>query len=277
MIEPSSLHLFLLAILQGVTELFPISSLGHSVLVPGMLHWPMNRDAPWFLPFIVVLHLGTASALLLYFWRDWWQLFNGLWRARGKASNPEARLFWMLVVGTIPAGLIGLTLHHQISRLFGMFELAAIFLMINGLMLLIGDSFKRRKASGCLDNLTWGKALLIGLAQSIALIPGMSRSGATLVAGLGAGLDYAAAARFSFLLATPIIAAAGVLEVPKLLLYGVPDDLFDVILMSGLLAGIFAWLSTWFLMRWFSGHEVSALRPYAIYCLLMGALAILIG
>lgn len=266
-----------MAILQGVTELFPISSLGHSVLVPAMLHWPLNRDAPWFLPFIVVLHLGTASALLLYFWRDWWQLFNGLWRARGKASNEEARLFWMLVVGTIPAGLIGLALHHQISRLFGMFELAAIFLMVNGLMLMIGDSLKRRKPEGSLDALTWRKALGIGLAQSIALIPGMSRSGATLVAGLGAGLDYAASARFSFLLATPIIAAAGVLEVPKLLHHGVPGNLLHVIILSGFLSGIFAWLSTWFLMRWFSGHEVSALRPYAIYCMAMGALAIVLA
>ncbi|AOU98933.1 undecaprenyl-diphosphatase [Acidihalobacter yilgarnensis] len=277
MTEPSSLHLFLMAILQGVTELFPISSLGHSVLVPGMLHWPIDRDAPWFLPFIVVLHLGTASALLIYFWRDWWRLFNGLWRARGGASNAEARLFWMLVTGTIPAGLIGLALHHQISRLFGLFELAAIFLMINGLMLLIGDSLKRRTPDGGLDKLTWGKALVIGLAQSIALIPGMSRSGATLVAGLGAGLDYAASARFSFLLATPIIAAAGVLEVPKLLHHGVPGGLVHVIVLAGLLAGVCAWFSTWFLMRWFSEHEVSALRPYAIYCMLLGALALWVG
>lgn len=277
MAEPSSMHLFLMAILQGVTELFPISSLGHSVLVPGMLRWSMNRDALWFLPFIVVLHLGTATALLLYFWRDWWQLFKGLWRAKGGIGNEDARLFWMLVVGTIPAGLIGLALHHQIRHLFGMFELIAIFLMLNGLMLLIGDSLKRRHPADDLTSLTWGKAVIIGLAQSIALVPGMSRSGATLVAGLGAGLDYASTARFSFLLATPIITAAGILEVPKLLHHNVPGELLHVILLSGVLAGVFAWLSTWFLMRWFSGHEVSALRPYAIYCLLMGAFAIAIG
>lgn len=277
MSEPSSLHLFLMAILQGVTELFPISSLGHSVLVPAMLHWPINRDAPWFLPFIVVLHLGTATALLAYFWRDWWQLLRGLLRARGGAGNAEARLFWMLVAGTIPAGLIGLALHHQISRLFGLFWVAGVFLMVNGLMLMVGDSLKRRTPNGGLDSLTWGKALAIGLAQSLALIPGLSRSGATLVAGLGAGLDYAASARFSFLLATPIIAAAGVLEVPKLLHHGIPGGLVHVIVLAGLLAGVFAWLSTWFLMRWFSGHEVSALRPYAIYCLAFGALALWVG
>ena len=278
MTEPSSLHLLLMAILQGVTELFPISSLGHSVLIPGLLHWPMNRDAPWFLPFIVVLHLGTATALLLYFWRDWARLFGGFIRARGSFSDPDARLLWMLAVGTVPAGLIGLALEHQIRHLFAAFQIVAVMLMVNGLMLLLGDWLKRRTPNGDLGTLTWGKAFGVGIAQSLALIPGMSRSGATLVAGLGAGLDYGSAARFSFLLATPIIAAAGVLEVPKLLHHGAAmHGLLHWIVISGVLAGVFAWGSTWFLMRWFKDHEFSALRPFAAYCLLFGGLALLLG
>ena len=265
-----------MAIVQGITELFPISSLGHSVLVPGLLHWPMRRNAAWFLPFLVVLHIGTATALLLYFWRDWTRLLVGFWRAHGRPGNPDARLLWMLAVGTVPAGLIGLVLQHQISRLFAAFQVAAFFLMVNGLMLLFGDWLKRRTADGDLGTLTWGKAFVVGIAQSLALIPGMSRSGATLVAGLGAGLDYPSAARFSFLLTTPIIAAAGVLEIPKLFHDGAAmASLTHEILLAGVVAGVLAWASTWFLMRWFKGHEFSALRPYAAYCLLLGAFALL--
>ena len=278
MAEPLTVHLLLTAVLQGVTELFPISSLGHSVLVPALLDWPMNRDASWFLPFIVVLHLGTATALLLFFWRDWVRLIGGFLRARGAVVDPDARLLWMLVLGTVPAGLIGLALEHQIRHLFAAAQVVALALMVNGAMLLFGDWLKRRTPNGDLGTLTWGKAFGIGIAQALALVPGMSRSGATLVAGLGAGLDYAASARFSFLLATPIIAAAGVLEVPKLMHGGAAfDGLLHWILLSGVLAGVFAWGSTWFLMRWFRGHEFSALRPYAAYCLLFGGVALLAG
>lgn len=270
------LYLILLAILQGVTELFPISSLGHSVLIPALLHWPIDRDAPWFLPYIVVLHLGTAAALFIYFWRDWRDLFGGLWVARGGAGNPEARLFWLLVCGTVPAALLGLVLEHKVRQLFGGFTVAAVFLMLNGLVLIVGDRFKQKQAAQALESMGWSKAFLIGCAQALALIPGMSRSGVTLVAGLMGGLDYAASARFSFLLATPIIAAAGLLEVPKLLHQHatLPPGLPAVIVLGGVLAGIFAWLSAWFLMRWFKTREVTALRPFGIYCLLAGAIAL---
>lgn len=278
MSDPLHLHLLMLAILQGVTELFPISSLGHSVLVPGLLHWPLNRDSSWFLPFIVVLHLGTATALLLYFWRDWVRLLSGFLKARGGVSNPDARLLWMLVVGTVPAGLIGLALEHQIRHLFAAFQIVAVALILNGVMLLFGDWLKRRTPNGDLGTLTWRKAFGVGIAQSLALIPGLSRSGATLVASLGAGLDYPSAAHFSFLLATPIIAAAGVLEVPKLLHHGAAlGGMVHWIVLAGVLAGVFAWASTWFLMRWFKGHEFAALRPYAAYCLLFGGLALFLG
>lgn len=273
-----SLHLLLLAILQGISELFPISSLGHSILVPAVLHWPINREASWFLPYIVVLHLGTAGALFLYFWRDWFTMLGNTWKARGRTSNPHARLFWLLVLGTIPAGIIGLVLEHRIRELFGSFTVAAVFLMVNGVILLIGDAFKKRSARHELEKMGWWRAFGIGCAQALALIPGISRSGATLVAGVWSGLDYAASARFSFLLATPIIGAAGLLEVPKLFLHhtSMPTGLLLSIFTGGILAGIFAWLSIWFLMKYFRRHEVTALRPFGFYCLLAGAVALLI-
>ena len=273
-----NLDLLLLAILQGITELFPISSLGHSVLVPALLKWPLDRDAPWFLPYIVVLHLGTASALFVYFWKDWLSLLSGTLAARGSIKDSQARLFWLLVCGTVPAALLGLLLEHWIKGLFTGFAVAAVFLMINGAILLAGDRLKARAASQTPQSLSWMKAFLIGCAQALALIPGISRSGVTLVAGLMGGLDYAASARFSFLLATPIIGAAGMLEFPKLMHQHatLPSGLLPVILLGGVLSGVFAWLSTWFLMRWFKSHELMAFRPFGIYCLLAGAVSLLI-
>jgi undecaprenyl-diphosphatase len=270
------LDLILLAILQGITELFPVSSLGHSVLISALFHWPLDRDASWFLPYIVVLHLGTAAALVLYFWRDWRDLMGGVWAARGGTGNPQARLFWLLICGTVPAGVLGLVLEHKVRELFGSFAIAAVFLMLNGVVLIAGDRFKQRGASQTMESMGWGKAFLIGCAQALALIPGISRSGVTLVAGLMSGLDYAASARFSFLLATPVIGAAGLLEIPKLLHQHaeLPPGLPAIIVIGGVLAGIFAWLSVWFLMRWFKSTEITALRPFGIYCLVAGAAAL---
>ncbi len=272
----STFYLLAMAALQGVTELFPISSLGHSILVPALAHWPLDREADWFLPFVVVLHLGTAAALLLYFRRDWIELIGGWLRARGGAGNEQARTLWLLVVGSVPAGLLGLLLAHRIRDLFGGFAFAAVALMINGVLLIAGDRLKNRRAATDLGRLGYVRALFVGAAQALALIPGFSRSGATLVAGLGVGLDYEAAARLSFLLATPIIAAAGLLEVPKLLHAQLPHGMLGAVLAAGLLSGICAWLSTWFLMRWFRGHEIRALRPFGVYCLAFGALALLL-
>ncbi|MGA7966394.1 MAG: undecaprenyl-diphosphate phosphatase [Gammaproteobacteria bacterium] len=269
-------HLVILAILQGITELFPVSSLGHAVLVPALLHWPMNRDAPWFLPFIVVLHLGTAAALLLFFWRDWWDILASLGRTRGRPTEPGARLFWLLVLGTVPAGLIGLALHQRIRLLFGTLTVAAVALAINGILLIAGDALKQRRPHYELERMGWGQSFLVGIAQALALIPGISRSGVTLIAGLGTGLDYAASARFSFLLATPIIGAAGLLEVPKLFHASLPHGLLVTIIGSGIVAGVCAWLSTWFLMRYFRLREVTALRPFGFYCLLAAGVALFI-
>jgi len=272
----STLHLYLIAVMQGIAELFPISSLGHSVLFPALLHWSLDRNASWFLPFIVVLHLGTASALLLYFWRDWAQLLGGSLRARANLRDPSARVLALLVVGTIPVGLLGLLLERAVRSLFAGFVVAAVFLMLDGVMLIWGDRLRQREARHELRAMGFKHALSIGVAQALALIPGMSRSGVTLVAGLASGLDYDAAARFSFLLATPIIGAAGVLEVPKLVRYagehaGTP---FIPILIAGLVAGLFAFFSTLFLMRYFKGREIAALRPFGIYSLVAGGLAL---
>jgi len=236
----------------------------------------MNRDAPWFLPFIVVLHLGTAAALLLFFWRDWRDILASLVRTRGRPTEPDARLFWLLVLGTVPAGLIGLALHHQIRLLFGTLTVAAVALAINGILLIAGDALRQRRPRYELERMNWRQSFLIGIAQALALIPGISRSGVTLIAGVGTGLDYAASARFSFLLATPIIGAAGLLEVPKLLHASVPHGLFMTIIGSGIVAGICAWLSTWFLMRYFRLREVTALRPFGVYCLLAAGTALLL-
>ncbi|HKV96811.1 MAG TPA: undecaprenyl-diphosphate phosphatase [Gammaproteobacteria bacterium] len=273
-----ALHLLILAIIQGVTELFPISSLGHSILVPAVLHWPIDRQAPWFLPYIVVLHLGTAAALFIYFWRDWFALLGGAWKARGRPSDPNARLFWLLVVGTIPAGFIGLALEHKIRLLFSEFTVAAVFLMVNGVILFIGDALKKRAARHELTTMGWARAFGIGIAQALALIPGISRSGVTLVAGAWSGLDYASSARFSFLLATPVIGAAGLLEVPRLVMHRarLPEGLMLTIVAGGILAGVFAWLSTWVLMKYLGKTEVTALRPFGIYCLAAGAVALLL-
>ncbi|HQU15829.1 MAG: undecaprenyl-diphosphatase [Chromatiales bacterium 21-64-14] len=265
-----SAHILLFAVMQGVTELFPISSLGHGVLLTTLLHWNLNRHNPDFLPFLVVLHLGTAGALFLFFWRDWMRLFSGLADARGRATNPEARLFWLLVVATIPAGLLGLALEKKLRLLFSNVTVVAVFLALNGLVLLAGDRLKRRETTQRLDHLSWGQALLIGCAQSLALIPGMSRSGVTLVAGLANGLDYGGSARFSFLMATPIIGAAGLLEVPKLFAARAHMDI-GLVFLAGLVAGGFAYASTWVLMRYFNRNEVQALRPFAYYCMAAGA------
>jgi undecaprenyl-diphosphatase len=274
----ATLHLYFIAIMQGMTELFPISSLGHIVLVPAVLNWPVDRDASWFLPFIVVLHLGTAAALLLYFWRDWAQILGGTLRARGSLKDPSTHLLLLLIVASIPAGILGLVFEHALRQLFGGFVIVALFLMLNGVMLIWGDRLKSRLAQHSIERMTFKRGLIIGFAQALALIPGMSRSGATLVAGLSVGLDYQAAARFSFLLATPIIGLAGMLEVPQLLhpAAGTVSVPLGTILLAGILSGIFAYFSTWFLMRYFKGHESTALRPFGIYCVIAGLGALVI-
>lgn len=269
----STLQAILFAIMQGISELFPISSLGHGVILPDLLRWNLDRQDPGFLSFMVVLHIGTALALLWYFRQDWIALISGFIRAGGRPRNPESRLVLRLIAGTIPAGLLGLLLEKKLRLLFGSTSLILLVLIINGVILIAGDFLRHRDGGRSLDQLSYLDALKIGLAQALALIPGISRSGVTLIAGLNQGLGYEAAARFAFLLATPIIGAAGLLEVPKLL-HGPSLMPLWLILVSGILSGICAYLSTWALMRYFNKHEVQALRPFGWYCIGLGLLGL---
>src|SRR5689334_5913755 len=178
-----------MAILQGMTELFPVSSLGHAVVLPRLLGWELDENAAYFLPFLVVLHLGTAAALLIYFWRDWIGLLLAV-LGRGSAEERRAqwRLLGLIVLATIPAVILGFALRKPLGVLFGAPAVAATFLIVNGVVLFVGERLRRRGGDRRLEDLTWGGALLIGVLQSTALIPGISRSGATMVGGLLAGL-----------------------------------------------------------------------------------------
>lgn len=270
-------HALIIAILQGATELFPISSLGHAVVLPTLLGWPIDQKSPEFLPFLVVLHLGTAAALLLYFWRDWLGFAKAiLGQGDNETVKHERQIFTLICVATLPAVILGFTLEHTLRSFFGAAILAAAFLIVNGFILFIGERIKhagRKK----LHEVSWKTALVIGACQALALIPGISRSGATMVGGVMAGLTHKDAARFSFLMATPVIAGAGVLEVPKLLrLHDTVAADGGLMILSGAAAGITAWLSTYALMRYFRKQEMDALAPFAYYCWVAGALSLAI-
>ena len=303
----------LLALLQGIAELFPVSSLGHTVIIPGLLDWGDLLRSDTFLPLVVTLHLGTAIALLTFFWRDWVKLLRGGARAliAGRFTpdvDPQGygRQLALIVVGTVPAGLIGVLFQTKLEALFGAPILAAAFLCANGAVLFAAERLTRRQrriqaaavvsARGgvtlgatalqggvreipngqdadddrSLNDVSFAQAALIGAAQALALFPGISRSGVTMVAGLAIGLSHESAARFSFLLATPIILAAGLLEIPKL--FGAGTQTLLLAGVGGLLAGIAAYLSVRFLMRYF---ETKSLDPFAYYCLVAGLLAFL--
>jgi undecaprenyl-diphosphatase len=269
----------ILGLAQGLTELFPISSLGHSVIIPGLLGWHINQNAPYFLTFLVATHFATAAALLLFFWRDWLEIVKGVARsvaAREVAPDDAyAKLGWLLIIATIPAGLLGLALQKHINNLFASARIAAFFLIINGVILFMAErlrrhSVRRRRESGDaqLARLTYRQSLAIGLAQSLALIPGISRSGTSMAGGLLFGLNNESAARFSFLLATPVIGAAALLKLP---------ELFDpssahvrtAIVVGALCAAGAAFLSTRYLVRYF---ETKTLKPFATYCVVAGIL-----
>jgi undecaprenyl-diphosphatase len=266
-----TLQAIIIAVLQGATELFPVSSLGHAVVLPALLHWNIDQHAPAFLPFLVMLHLGTATALLAYFWRDWWALAIGiLGLTDAHQARESRRVFLLIVIATIPAVIVGFVLEHMFRSLFGAPLVAATFLIVNGLLLLFGERL-RAHTHRPLSSLTMLDALVIGGWQCTALIPGISRSGATIVGGLLRGIDHEAAAHFSFLIATPIILGATVLEVPKLLHASIPHGTFSVAAVAAVIAGVTAFASTAFLMRYFRNHDTLALNPFAYYCLVIGA------
>jgi len=262
-----------LGLLQGFSELFPISSLGHSVILPQLLGWNIHQNDSYFITFLVATHLATALVLLGFFWRDWVRIVKGLGRSlRDRGIDPadtDAKLAWLLVVGTIPAGILGLTLEHKLRSVFASPESASIFLMLNGLLLYGAELLRRRAPQTDEDDdariakqVGWGGAFGIGAAQALALIPGFSRSGATMGGGLLAGLSNKDAARFAFLLATPIIGAAALLKLPDL--FGsTGDGVRGQALVAALCSAATAYLAVRFLMRYF---ETNTLLPFAIYC-----------
>jgi undecaprenyl-diphosphatase len=284
-----------IGILQGITELFPISSLGHSVLIPAWLGWDKVVNAQsakesFYLAFVVALHVATAIALLVYFREDWIRIIRAFFRTlrTRQLETPDERMAWLLIVATIPAGIMGLLLEHTLRTVFAKPLAAAIFLTVNGGILLLGERYRRRasvrklvadhptarsetEVGRRLDTLDFKEAGVVGVAQVGALFAGISRSGITMVAGLVRGLDHEDAARFSFLLATPIILAAGVYKIPDLAGH-LGDGVRGQALVGSIFAGLAAYVSVRFLMRFF---ETQTLMPFAIYCLAFGAISII--
>jgi len=290
---------------QGLTELFPVSSLGHSVLIPALVggRWArdLNVSAPEspYLAFIVGLHVATAAALLVFFWRDWARIVAGFvtsLRYR-RVETPEQRLAWLMILATIPVGVAGLALEHLFRTTLGKPIPAAVFLMVNGVVLYAGERLRRRApappaltpaADGHaavveprgarldasderLSGLPMGRGVLIGSAQILALLPGISRSGITMVAGLLRGLSHEDAARFSFLLATPVILAAGALKIPDLA-GPLGAGIHGQVLAGSVASFVSAYLAVRYLTRYF---QTRTLTPFAIYCVLAGAASLL--
>ena len=271
----------ILALLQGVSELFPISSLGHTVLIPPLLRWHVDERDESFLAFVVVLHLGTAIALLVYYRATWVRIVRAFVASivRGRFSgHRDEKLAWLLVVGTIPVGILGVLFQQSVRALFASPIPVAIFLMINALVMFAGEALRRRQSARAdresmpIDRLTWAQSAGVGVAQSFALLPGISRSGASIVAGLLVDLDHGDAATYSFLLATPVILLASVLEIPELFKPGVAIGPVEAT-AGCVLAGLTAYASVAFLTRYFQHND---LRPFGWYCLLAGAAALVL-
>ncbi len=324
MSDISYVQSIVIGLAQGITELFPVSSLGHSVLLPAWLggSWAhlvtessdkTSGQSPY-LAFVVALHVATALALLWFYRRDWVAIVRGLLhtlRTRRIETSIE-RLGWLIVVATIPVGLVGLLLEHQLRVLFAKPLAAACFLTLNGLILLVGERLRRRSAARTLavattsgepglgelgqpglgeageietvdaglvvvgpdrplDTLRFREAGIIGVFQTLALLAGISRSGITMVGGLLRGLDHEDAAKFSFLLATPVILAAGLLKLPSLA-GGAGSGIHGQVLVGSLAAALAAYASVRFLTRYFTTRT---LTPFAIYCLVVGGASII--
>jgi undecaprenyl-diphosphatase len=278
----------ILGLLQGVAEPFPISSLGHGVILPRLVHWNIHQNDKFFLTFLVATHLATAIVLLFFFLKDWIRIVKGIFRSlRDRQIAPgdnDARLGWLLVVGTIPAGILGLLLEKPLRHLFASAATAAAFLIVNGVLLLAFERLRKRapapddheggdlESDRRLAGLSWRQAVGVGTAQAAALIPGISRSGVTMGGGLLAGLSNQDAARFGFLLATPIIGAAAVLKLPELFGHD-GAHVRGQALVGALCAAVTTYFAVKFLLKFF---ETNRLTPFGIYCILAGVICTLI-
>jgi undecaprenyl-diphosphatase len=264
-----------LGLLQGVAEPFPISSLGHAVILPRLVGWDIHQNDDYFLAFLVATHLATAIVLFGIFFEDWRRIVAGLLRSlRDReigADDADARLGWLLVVGTIPAGILGLLLEHPLRKLFASAPSAAAFLVLNGVLLLAFERLRRR-APARPARLTWCQAIAVGTSQATALIPGISRSGVTMGGGLLVGLSNEDAARYAFLLATPIIGAAALLKLPDLFGHK-GDGVRGPAFVAALCAAVTTYLAVRFLLRYF---ETNRLTPFGLYCIGAGVTCTLI-
>jgi undecaprenyl-diphosphatase len=295
----SYLQAIVIALVQGVTELFPVSSLGHSVLVPAWIggSWQTlvtqssqaSSETSFYLAFIVALHCATALALLWFFREDWIRIAGGFVRSTRRtvntrrfiAADADERLAWLIVLATIPVGVTGLALEHVFRTIFAKPLAASVFLIVNGLILLAGERLRRRtpepappdtplESDRRIARLQFADGVYVGCFQIAALFAGISRSGVTMVGGLWRRLGHEDAARFAFLLATPVILAAGVLKLPTL--FGSAGaHIHGQLLVGCLVTGVAAYLSVRFLVRYF---ETNTLTPFAVYCLVVGAASV---
>jgi len=284
--EPISyFQAIVLGLVQGVAEPFPISSLGHGVVLPQLFGWNIHQNDDYFLAFLVATHCATAIVLFFFFFDDWMRIFRGLGRSLRdrdiSEDDSDARLGWVIVIGTIPAGLLGLLLEHPLRTLFASAQTAAAFLIVNGILLLLFERLRRRPprpddylgdSDPRIAKMSFKQALAIGSAQAAALIPGISRSGITMGGGLLTGLSNEDAARYAFLLATPIIGAAGVLKLPELL-GSAGDGVRGQALVGALAAALTTYLAVKFLLKYF---ETNRLTPFGIYCIGMGLFCTLV-
>lgn len=267
----------ILAIIQGITEPFPVSSLGHAVLLPGILHWNLDEHSEMFLPFLTMLHVGTLVALAGVFWRDWMAILGGMLGLHGTHNQRESiRIFGLLVVATIPAVVFGALLEHRLRAIFGTPLAVAGFLVLNGLLLLITEWLRKQRGQAehrPISSLSAKDALIVGFWQCLALIPGLSRSGATMNGSLLRGLDHGTAARFSLLMAQPVVLAATVDEAWKMRHMTISHDVMLQCLIGAIAAGITALICSLLMLRFFRNHDEWALKPFGIYCIAAGLLA----
>jgi undecaprenyl-diphosphatase len=274
-----------LGLLQGIAEPFPISSLGHGVILPRLVHWNIHQNDKFFLTFLIATHLATAIVLFFFFLKDWVRIIKGLGRSLRDREigrdDADAKVGWLLVIGTIPAGIIGILLQDPLRKLFASAASAAAFLIVNGFLLLAFERLRRRAPAagdhlGDVDKevakLSWRQALAIGGAQAAALVPGISRSGITMGGGLMVGLSNEMAARFGFLLATPIIGAAAILKLPDLA-GSTGNGVRGPALVGALCAALTSIIAVKFLLKFF---ETNRLTPFGIYCVAAGVICTLI-